>query len=721
MIRKFVLFILILGLSVFNLLRADEGMWIPILLEKYNIADMQEKGFKLTAEDIYSINHASIKDAIAIFGGGCTSELISDEGLLITNHHCGLRNIQFHSSVENDYLTDGFWAMSREEELINPDLTATFLVRMEDVTDHVLVGIEEGMEEAERQKVIRKAISEIEEKTKEGTHYNVSIRPFYFGNEYYMFVYEVYKDVRLVGTPPSAIGKFGGDTDNWVWPRHTGDFSLFRIYADKDNKPAEYSPDNVPYKPKKYLPISLKGVKKGDFTMIYGYPGSTSQYITSHAVEIITKVSNPHKIRLRGKVLEIMNAAMNESQEIRIKYFAKASSVSNSWKRWQGEIKGLRRLKAIEKKQNQEEEFTTWANSNEVRKQKYGDLIKTFEKLYNELKIYTAPRDYRREAGLRIELISYVYRFYSLVNLSVDSASNEKINEEITRLKNISDSFFKDYYLPIDKKVFSTMLKMYFENVKKEFHPEIFLKLEKKYKGNFEKYADYVFKKSMFAKQEKVNSLLTDYSISLVDKIVKDPAFELLESINNVYYDKVMVRYNELNSEITNLYRTYVAGLREMQKDKIFYPDANFTLRVAYGKVDGYYPRDAVYYKYFTTLEGIMEKDNPDIYDYDVPEKLKTLYNNKDYGIYGENGKMHVCFTASNHTTGGNSGSPVINAEGHLIGINFDRCWEGTMSDIMFDPDMCRNIILDIHFVLFIIDKFAGAGYLIDEMTLVTE
>ena len=721
MIRKFVLFILILGLSVFNLLRADEGMWIPILLEKYNIADMQEKGFKLTAEDIYSINHASIKDAIAIFGGGCTSELISDEGLLITNHHCGLRNIQFHSSVENDYLTDGFWAMSREEELINPDLTATFLVRMEDVTDHVLVGIEEGMEEAECQKVIREAISEIEEKTKEGTHYNVSIKPFYYGNEYYMFVYEVYKDVRLVGTPPSAIGKFGGDTDNWVWPRHTGDFSLFRIYADKDNKPAEYSPDNVPYKPKKYLPISLKGVKKGDFTMIYGYPGSTSQYITSHAVEIITKVSNPHKIRLRGKVLEIMDAAMNESQEIRIKYFAKASSVSNSWKRWQGEIKGLRRLKAIEKKQNQEEEFTTWANSNEVRKQKYGDLIKTFEKLYNELKIYTAPRDYRREAGLRIELISYVYRFYSLVNLSVDSASNEKINEEITRLKNISDSFFKDYYLPIDKKVFSTVLKMYFENVKKEFHPEIFLKLEKKYKGNFEKYADYVFKKSMFAKQEKVNSLLTDYSTSLVGKIVKDPAFELLESINNVYYDKVMVRYNELNSEITNLYKTYVTGLREMQKDKIFYPDANFTLRVAYGEVDGYYPRDAVYYKYFTTLEGIMEKDNPDIYDYDVPEKLKTLYNNKDYGIYGENGKMHVCFTASNHTTGGNSGSPVINAEGHLIGINFDRCWEGTMSDIMFDPDMCRNIILDIHFVLFIIDKFAGAGYLIDEMTLVTE
>jgi len=721
MVKKFYVLVLLLGLFVNSFLRADEGMWIPLLLEKYNIADMQDKGFRLSAEDIYSINKACLKDAIVIFGGFCTAELISDQGLIITNHHCGLGRIQSHSSLEHNYIKDGFWAMSQEEELTNPGLYVTFLVRMEDVTSQVLADVKEKMTEEEKQNTIREAILEIISQAKQGNSYDVDINPFYYGNEYYMFVYESYNDIRLVGAPPSAIGKFGGDTDNWMWPRHTGDFSLFRIYADTDNKPAQYSPDNVPYLPKKHFPISLKGVKEGDFTLVFGYPGSTQQFITSFAVEMITQVSNPHKIKLRGKVLEVMDAAMNESQDTRIKYFSKASGVSNAWKKWQGENRGLERLNAIKKKKELEEIFTKWAASDRKREKKYGDLLPTFEKYYDELKFLTVPRDYRREAGLRIELISFVSRFERLIGLTTDSDSPDVYSRELNRVKNNLESFFKDYYKPIDVKVMAELLRLYYENVDKEFLPDIFSEIENNYKLDFSQYADFVFSNSIFADEEKTITFFETYTASSANEISKDPAYVLYKSIESIYREKVSDRYNELNREITRMYKTYVAGLMEMQEDKVFYPDANFTLRVAYGKVDGFYPRDAVHYNYYTTLEGIIEKDNPEIFDYDVPVKLKTLYENKDYGIYGEDNKMNVCFSASNHTTGGNSGSPVLDADGYLIGINFDRCWEGTMSDIMFDPDRCRNISLDIRFALFIIDKFAGAGYLLDEMTLITD
>jgi len=721
MVKKFYVLVLLLGLFVNSFLRADEGMWIPLLLEKYNIADMQDKGFRLSAEDIYSINKACLKDAIVIFGGFCTAELISDQGLIITNHHCGLGRIQSHSSLEHNYIKNGFWAMSQEEELTNPGLYVTFLVRMEDVTSQVLADVKEKMTEEEKQNTIREAILEIISQAKQGNSYDVDINPFYYGNEYYMFVYESYNDIRLVGAPPSAIGKFGGDTDNWMWPRHTGDFSLFRIYADTDNKPAQYSPDNVPYLPKKHFPISLKGVKEGDFTLVFGYPGSTQQFITSFAVEMITQVSNPHKIKLRGKVLEVMDAAMNESQDTRIKYFSKASGVSNAWKKWQGENRGLERLNAIKKKKELEEIFTKWAASDRKREKKYGDLLPTFEKYYDELKFLTVPRDYRREAGLRIELISFVSRFERLIGLTTDSDSPDVYSRELNRVKNNLESFFKDYYKPIDVKVMAELLRLYYENVDKEFLPDIFSEIENNYKLDFSQYADFVFSNSIFADEEKTITFFETYTASSANEISKDPAYVLYKSIESIYREKVSDRYNELNREITRMYKTYVAGLMEMQEDKVFYPDANFTLRVAYGKVDGFYPRDAVHYNYYTTLEGIIEKDNPEIFDYDVPVKLKTLYENKDYGIYGEDNKMNVCFSASNHTTGGNSGSPVLDADGYLIGINFDRCWEGTMSDIMFDPDRCRNISLDIRFALFIIDKFAGAGYLLDEMTLITD
>ena len=711
--------IILIGLfgTIFQL-RADEGMWIPILLEKYNYADMKAKGLKLSPEDIYSINKACLKDAIVIFGRGCTGELISDQGLLITNHHCGYGQIQSHSSVEHDYLTNGFWAMSQNEELINPGLTVTFLVRMEDVTEKVLENVTENMTEEDREESISEAIEEIKKQSIEETHYKAEVKSFYYGNEYYLFVSEVYKDVRFVGAPPSAIGKFGGDTDNWMWPRHTGDFSLFRIYAGKNNEPAEYSKDNVPYKPKKHFSISLKGVKEGDFTMVYGYPYSTTQFLTSFAVEMKTKINNPNRIKIRGAILDIMKADMDESDKVRIQYSSKYAGVSNAWKKWIGENKGLQKLNAIAKKQELENQFEKWANSNPKRKEKYGNLISDYENIYKEMEEYSRAIDYYYEAAFRSELVLFAIKFNNLLDVR-DDYSEEKLKIEIEKLKSQSKRFFKNYNQATDKKLFSNVfLKMFSENVEKKFQPDIFSQIEKKYKGDFDKFTEHLFQKSFMADEEKTNKFLNSFSKSSFRKIEKDPAFKIFKSVEGEYIE-INEKYSSFNKKISQMNRIYVAGLREMQTNKTFYPDANATLRITYGKVDDYYPRDGVHYDYYTTLSGIMEKDNPEIYDYKVPEKLKDLYAEKDFGQYAENGELHVCFTASNHTTGGNSGSPVLNGNGELIGVNFDRNWEGTMSDIMYDPDQCRNISLDIRYALFIIDKFAGARHLVDEMTIV--
>ncbi|MBT3209844.1 MAG: S46 family peptidase [Bacteroidetes bacterium] len=716
--RKFTLIILIALFGIISHIRADEGMWIPILLEKYNYADMKAKGLKLSPEDIYSINQACLKDAIVIFGRGCTGELISDKGLLITNHHCGYGQIQSHSSVENDYLTNGFWAMSPKEELINPGLTVTFLVRMEDVSEKVLKNVTAEMNETDRQKSISEAIEEISKQSTEGTNYKAEIKSFYYGNEYYLFVSEVYKDVRFVGAPPSAIGKFGGDTDNWMWPRHTGDFSLFRIYANKNNEPAEYSKDNVPYQPKKHFPISLKGVKKGDFTMVYGYPYTTTQFLTSFAVELKTKVNNPNRIEIRGNILDIMKTDMDESDKVRIQYSSKYAGVSNAWKKWIGENRGLRKLNAIDKKQELEKQFVDWANSNPARKEKYGSLISEYEKIYSEIEEYSQAIDYFHETAFRSELLLFAMRCNEIVKLK-SNFSEERMKIEVKKLKSYSKSMFKNYNQPTDKKLFSKVfLKMFSENVDKKFQPDFFNKIEKKYKGNYSEFTEHLFAKSFMADELRVNKLLENISKSSLKKIEKDPVYKIYKSVVSAYLG-VNAKFTELNQKISEMNRIYVAGLREMQTSKTFYPDANATLRITYGKVDDYNPRDGVHYDYFTTLSGIIEKDNPDIYDYKVPQKLKELYAEKDYGQYAENGKIHVCFTASNHTTGGNSGSPVLNGNGELIGVNFDRNWEGTMSDIMYDPDQCRNITLDIRYALFIIDKFAGAKHLIEEMTIV--
>ena len=716
--KKIILLILIAVYMPFLSL-ADEGMWIPLLLEKYNIEDMQKKGFKLTAEDIYSINNASIKDAVIIFGRGCTGEVVSDQGLILTNHHCGYGAIQSHSSVEHDYLTDGFWAMSKEEELPNPGLSATFLVRIEDVTKEILKGIKADMTESERSEAVSANTDEVIAKATGGNHYRAIVRPFYYGNEYYMFVYEVFEDVRLVGAPPSAIGKFGGDTDNWMWPRHTGDFSIFRIYADENNQPAEYSPDNVPYQPKKHLPISMKGVELGDFTMVMGYPGSTEQFLHSDAVELISKLRNPHRIKLRDKRLEIMSKYMEENPAIRIQYASKYAGVSNSWKRWQGENRGLKRLNAIERKENLEKDFSSWANEKNKRKKEYGGVLNSFEKLYTEMEDYAMAVDYYRESLYAVEIIRIADQIYYLLK---DLEKEEEASSgSFKNYENWMKGFYKDYVKAIDREVFVNLLPKYFKNVDERFHPEIMDVIRNDFDNSFENYANYLYQESALLDSSVMLGLLRTENIDGLLELKTDPVLKLSEAFGDVYEESVQPRYYAINDQLDSLYRIYVRGLRQMQEDKVFYPDANFTMRVAYGVVKRYEPRDGVIYKHYTTLEGVMEKDNPEIYDYDVPDKLKELYENKDYGRYEVDGTVPVCFIGSNHTSGGNSGSPVINADGHLIGINFDRNWEGTMSDIMYDPDQCRNITIDIRYLLFIVDKFAGATHLVDEMTLITE
>lgn len=713
----------ILLLIIFSLnIHADEGMWIPLLLEKYTITDMQEKGFKLTAEDIYSINQASLKDAIVIFGRGCTGEVVSDEGLLFTNHHCGYGYIQSHSSVEKDYLQNGFWAMDRSMELPNENISATFLVRIEDVTKAVFEGLEKDADERESQKLIQANIKSLVELATAENHYTATVMPFYYGNEYYMFVYETFRDVRLVGAPPEAIGNYGKDFDNWMWPRHTGDFSVFRIYADENNQPAEYSIDNVPYKPKKYLPISLNGVKENDFTMVMGYPGSTTQFYTSDAVDLYVNKSYPKKIALRDQRLNIMDSFMKSDDKVRIQYAAKFRRISNSWKKWQGIIMGVNKTSAIEIKIEEEKKFSEWVNADDSRKEKYGSVLDDLKNQYADLEKYIYVYDYAGEALMTNELMSFVVSLKSFILRNEDKSIEEKIQAR-DKFLIYTESFFKDYYMPIDVNTYSAMLQSFKRDIHSDFHPDLYGKIHKKYKNDFDKYAEATYSHSKFRDFNSVLEMLKNYPQNenkLLKSVTKDVLFADYQSILSVYSNSVNKQYHEINDKINENYKIYVEALREMNEGQSMYPDANFTMRVAYGEVEGYNPIDAVNYDFDTHLSGIIEKYKKGFEDYVIPEKLLDLYTDKNYGKYANaEGDMPVCFVASNHTSGGNSGSPVINADGHLIGLNFDRNWEGTMSDFFYDKSICRNIVVDIRYVLFIIDKYAGAGYLIDELELV--
>ena len=631
--------------------KADEGMWLPALISQ-RITDMQAKGFRLSAEDIYSVNQASLKDAVVLFGSGCTGELVSDQGLLFTNHHCGYSYIQRHSSVEHDYLKDGFWALSQADELPNPGLTVRFLERMEDVTSIVLKGYKEKMTEEQRQALVQKNAKKLREQAeKEGNGIKASVEALFYGNQYFLFVFREYRDVRLVGAPPSSIGKFGGETDNWMWPRHTGDFSIFRIYAGPDNLPADYSEANVPYRPKKSLTISRAGVKEGDFTFVYGCPGSTQEYVHSEAVRYIQDVSDPEKIALRTTRLNIMKKYMDQSQAVRIQYSSKYASVANAWKKWQGEEKGLRKNKVVERKQAYEKRFEEWA-----RGTRYEWLT---EMLYN---LYAQRNP--------------IYRAYEYYNETVRT---------IERLKLVKGRLDrKDYYQPIDEETFVAMMTAFDQNLEDSYKPAYFLQKRAEF-GTMEAWKDALFANDELAK-------------------------ELSNALDEFYSQNLAPQVSEFGKAINLRYRDYMQGQMEFENEKTFFPDANLTLRVAYGHVEGYRPVDAVYYTPVSTLRGIIEKDNPEIFDYNIPQVLRDIYARGGF----EN--QPVCFLATNHTTGGNSGSPVLNADGQLIGINFDRVWEGTMSDLAFDPEICRNISLDVRYLLFVIKEVGHADYLFEEM-----
>jgi hypothetical protein len=693
-----------------------EGMWLPLLLEKYNISQMQEKGFRLSAEDIYSVSQSSIKDAVVRIGG-CTGTVVSESGLILTNHHCAYRIIQSHSSVDRDYLTHGFWAADNDEELPASGLTVTFLVSMEDVSERVLSVLDEGMNDSERLAAVMEISDEIKKEAVKTTRYHAEVNAFYYGNEYYLFVYDVFEDIRLVGAPPSSIGKFGGDTDNWMWPRHTGDFAYFRIYADHENKPSGYSPDNVPYRSPVFLPLSAGEIREGDFTLVYGFPGTTSQYLTSHAVGLITGHINPHNIRLRDERLRIMGREMEISDTVRIKYASKFASISNAWKRWQGENRGLARIDAVAQKQAGEKKFTAWVESTPEQIERFGRVFPAFDSLYAELERYALPFEYGREALYAVEIVRFVNDFMRLAERFSAGSDVYKTGMRGV-LEAVTESFFRDYHQPLDSEIFATMLEMYRDNIEKDFHPAFFSRVKDEFNYDFRLFADHVFSESVFTGKKDILELSYRMDGKSAAPYEDDVLTGILNDIRSVYDDHVVKRYNEINNQLTPLYRLYVEGLRMMDSEKAFYPDANRTLRVSYGTVRGYSPADAVHFDYHTTLSGVMEKSSGMNPDYDVPDKLRALYDAGDYGSWAGDGNMRVAFIASNHTTGGNSGSPVINGDGHLIGVNFDRVWEGTMSDIMFDPERCRNISVDINYILFITGRFAGALHLLEEMTI---
>ncbi|MEO5645467.1 MAG: S46 family peptidase [Bacteroidia bacterium] len=735
--RKFLLPLFLILFSPLANLRADEGMWLPILLDQLNIANMQASGFKLTAEDIFSVNKSSMKDAVVQFGGGCTGELISGKGLILTNHHCGYSYIQYHSSVGHNYLDDGFWAMNQSEELPCPGLTVTFIVSMKEVTADILAGVTGDMSESDRAKAIDVNVKVLEKaNTKNGL--DAAVRPFYYGNVYYMFMTQTYRDIRMVGAPPQQIGNFGGDSDNWIWPRQTGDFSLFRIYADKDNNPADYSAGNVPYTPKYFFRINANGIGENDFTMVYGFPGRTTEYLSSWGVNLIENVSDPAKVGLRTQRLEIMEEEMHKSEKVKIQYAAKRNGTANAWKKWQGEAKGLKETKAVEKKQVHEVAFQKNVDADPAKKAKYGTLLPQMETAYKNIEPWQKSVDLMGEGCFAVEVIAFSRPFLKLVELSkAVQPDMTEINKQVATLKASIPGFFKNYNETVDKRIavaiFSSVDKqmdqpfMTIETFDKNHNalkvdyankPPVFQLVKTKYKGDYQKYFDMIFAKTMMTDSAKLYALLANYKPADYKKLEKDPAFSLTQSLSTYFYTATYPAYLKLNDEINRLNRLYMAAQMEVFTAQKFYPDANFTLRVAYGKIDDYSGRDGINYNWYCTLDGVMQKEDPNTFDYVVPAKLHELWEKKDYGTYADkkDGKIHTTFIASNHTTGGNSGSPVIDANGNLIGTNFDRCWEGTMSDVNYDPSICRNIALDVRYTLFIIDKFAGAGYLLKEM-----
>jgi hypothetical protein len=696
---------------------AHEGMWLPTLLKSIE-GDLQSAGLQLSAEDIYSINKGSLKDAIVLFGGGCTAEVIGQKGLILTNHHCGFGAITDHSTVENDRLKNGFWAASISEELRNPGLTATFVVRMEDVSGRIIPQLAAGLTEAQRRDAVNKLAETLTKEAIEGTHYKAVVRPFNYGNSYYLIVTETFRDVRLVGAPPSAIGKFGGDTDNWMWPRHNADFSLFRIYTDPDGKPADPADANIPMVPRHVLPMSLEGPREGEYAMIFGFPGNTQRYLSSYAVNYVQNTADPMRIAMRTASLGVIDAAMRSSDRTRLQYADKQAGISNAWKKWIGEVRGLKELNTLQRKKEYEAAYTAKARAE--GQQEYAKALVSLEGLYGQYVPYATARDMFVEmVYYGPEVLRFTDGFRELVEEHGKLSDEGKYAQLLSERLTAAETYFQNYDVAVDKAVFKALLPIYRKHVPAHLAPDVLKEIDGKFKGNNDAWVDALYAKSVFVDQERLQKAFRNPTAGAMKKLAKDPVFRASRSFFRSFLEQVRPTHALLGDQIESAMRTYVKGMMELYPEKTYWPDANSTLRLSYGKVEGSRPRNGVTYEAFTTLDGVLEKYVPGDVEFDVPQRLIDLQKAKDYGPYGVDGTMPVCFTSSLHTTGGNSGSPVLNGRGELIGLNFDRSWESTMSDIQFDPDKCRNICVDVRYLLFLIDRFAGAGHLLEEMVLV--
>lgn len=700
--------------------KADEGMWIPMLIGK-NIEEMQQMGFRLSAEDIYSINQASLKDAIVHFGGGCTGEMISGQGLLITNHHCGYGNIANLSTVENNYLEDGFWAKELSEELPAKGLTVRFLVRMEDVTSEIKETFRKG-NERKREKAYEKAMKQLTEKAEEGGKYDARVASYFDGNQYFLLVYQTFTDVRLVGTPPKSLGKFGGDTDNWMWPRHTADFSIFRVYANADNEPASYSKENVPYKPKHFLPISLKGVQENDFAMVMGYPGRTNRYETSYGVEMAINISNPSLVKLRDKRLDIMRKAMRSDEAVNLKLASSFASIANYWKYFIGQTEQLKRLNVVEEKQKEEAEFIKWTQAD--NRPGFSNLMRDFAQAYSGYRPYAKHVMYYYEGFLAPGVVKIAAMSHELYKLLEDKkAKSDAVKSAVSRLKAARSRVLEDYVRAVDQDVLAATSQLFYEDIPKAQHPDVYQKIifrdftKDTLAETFRHFADHLFAHTLFLDDQRFETFCANPTI---EALKADPAavyaYSFIENFETNYLPK-RVAFQKKETELS---KRYIAGLMQMHPDRNYYPDANSTMRLTYGTVKGYSPKDAVYYDYYTTLDGLLAKYVPGDYEFDLDKDFLALAKEADFGRYAnEDGELVTCFISNTDITGGNSGSPVINANGELLGLAFDGNWEAMSGDIAFDKNYKQNIAVDIRFVLWLVEKYGKAQNLIDEMTLV--
>ncbi|MBF90891.1 MAG: serine protease [Flavobacteriales bacterium] len=714
MFKKFSAVALVIVLGFFTA-KADEGMWLPLLLSD-NEAEMKELGLQLTAEDIYSINNSSLKDAVVSLGGFCTAEIISDQGLVLTNHHCAFGQIQSHSTVTNDYLTDGFWAMDKSEELPNEGLSVSFLVRMEDMTTRINAALDTASEQ-ERNGVIRKLSTEIVAEATADTHYNARLKSFFGGNDFYLMVYETFTDVRLVGAPPSSIGKYGGDTDNWMWPRHTGDFALLRVYTAPDGTPAEYSEENIPLKPKHHFPVSLDGVQEGDYAMIMGFPGSTDRYLTSYGIQEAIDQKNPTIVDIRDKKLSIMREHMDASDKVRIQYASKYASTANYWKYFIGQTKGLKRMKVYDKKKSVEDSFTNWVNEDEARVEKYGEALNLIADAYYDNHKYNVNRIFLNEAVFQgADVFYFTYQVQNAIKNLPEDVKERRL--AINELKDLARSHFKDYNKDLDQDLFAGLLELYSNTVPKSQQSPGFEKVKTHWytKGDWNKFAAYVYKTSPLVDRAKFFDFLENPT---EEKLNKDYAVKMFNDIFEYYIQNISPKRSAIRADLAQGERLFSAGLREMMPNKKFYPNANSTMRLTYGTVEDYTPGDAMHYDYVTTIDGLMAKEDPADPEFIVPARLSELFEQRNFGRYAdENGDLIINFISSNDITGGNSGSPVLNAYGDLIGTAFDGNWEAMSGDIAFENEVQRTISVDIRYTLFVIDKFAGARHLVDEMTI---